>query len=96
MSNSCCDGYCPKRQVARNRLRLRLIAIFRYEDGQMQNNFIIRNQDDYLRAHITVLQPNRQKLEAEPQRDDVEKRARKRQALNGGRQPANLTLIPIR
>lgn len=28
----------------------------------MQNNFIIRNHEDYLRAHITVLRRNPQKV----------------------------------
>lgn len=39
----------------------------------MQNNFIIRKHDDYLRAHITVLQPNSPKLQSEPPSTDITK-----------------------
>lgn len=55
----------------------------------MQKNFIIRNQEDYLRAHITVLRRSPRKFESETQRDNVTKSdPHKRTAVNGSRKPA--------
>jgi hypothetical protein len=63
----------------------------------MQNNFIIRNHEDYLRAHVTVLRRNPEELGSETQPDHVTKSNRhKRPGLNRGRKTPKLTSFPIR
>lgn len=63
----------------------------------MQDNFIIRNHDDYLRAHITVLRRNPQESRPETRPDHVTKsNPHKRPGLNRGRKTAKLTSVRIR
>jgi hypothetical protein len=58
----------------------------------MQDSFIIRNHDDYLRAHITVLRRSPQKLElvviSEKQPDTKGDRCQQRPQINGRGKPA--------
>jgi hypothetical protein len=64
----------------------------------MQNNFIIRNHEDYLRAHITVLRRNPQKTGSatgsKTQPDTKSTRCKSSRA-NGSRQAAKLMSFPI-
>jgi hypothetical protein len=63
-----------------------------YEVDSMQDSFIIRNHDDYLRAHITVLRRSPQKLElvviSEKQSDTKGDRCQQRPQVNGRGKPA--------
>jgi hypothetical protein len=57
----------------------------------MQDGFIIRNHEDYLRAHITVLRRSPQKLKlvviSEKQPGTKDDRCQQRPQVNGGGKP---------
>jgi hypothetical protein len=63
----------------------------------MQHNFIIRNHEDYLRVHITVLHHNPRGLVPETPPDKAaQTKSRKGAKQKESGQPAKLKLIPIR
>jgi hypothetical protein len=93
MSKSRGIAYCHERQVSTIRLKLTLSCeISEYEVDSMQDSFIIRNHEDYLRAHITVLRRSPQKLElvvvSEKQSGTKGDRSQQRPQVNGRGKPA--------
>jgi hypothetical protein len=97
MSESRGIAYCRQRQVSTILLRVRFIAKnFGMWVGLNAKNVCIRNQDDYLRAHITVLRQDPQKSGAKAQLGNVTKSdSRRHLAVHEVRKPAKVTAIRI-